>query len=398
MNTIPTRRLKVRALCLLALCFAFLAPTRAGAYTSLEYMDSVEFSLLTCSPHEEIYSLYGHTALRYHDLHHDKQQDMVFNWGIFNFQKPHFVLRFVFGLTDYELGLSDYERFCSYYRRWGSSVTEQVLNLTAEEKLRLNDALEKNYQPENRVYRYNYFYDNCSVRPRNLIEQSISGRVVYEPRQDYTPSFRQMIHAKGGHHPWAMFGNDMLLGVRADLKTSREEQEFLPDNLLYDFDHAQISGTDGSWRPLVSSRRLAVPPGVQLIERDFPLSPLECAVMLLVLSVIFFLWEWQRRKTFKYWDAALMLLTGLAGCVLFVMVFSQHPTTSLNLQLLLVNPVHLFYLPAVLRRHKTRYWWVLLIMVTLFLAGSLIQDYAEGLEILALCLLLRFWIHRKNEK
>jgi hypothetical protein len=111
-----------------------------------------------------------------------------------------------------------------------------------------------------------------------------------------------------------------------------------------------------------------------------------------------FLIEWKRRKTFKYWDATLMLLIGLAGCVLTVMIFSQHPATSLNLQLLLFNPIHLFYIPAVLRRRKTRYWMLLLVMVVLLLLGSMLQHYAEGVIILALCLLLRFWIHHRNEK
>jgi len=94
----------------------------------------------------------------------------------------------------------------------------------------------------------------------------------------------------------------------------------------------------------------------------------------------------------------LMLFTGLAGCVLFVMLFSQHPTTSTNLLLLLINPVHLFFLPAVLRRRKTIYWKLLPIMAVLFLLGSLIQSYAEGIWILALCLLIRFWSHYRNEK
>lgn len=88
-----------------ALLVALMACTdkaKAAEYATAEYMDSVEISLLTCSPHEEVYSLYGHTALRMHDLHQGRQHDVVFNWGVFNFEKPHFVLRFVFGLTDYE--------------------------------------------------------------------------------------------------------------------------------------------------------------------------------------------------------------------------------------------------------------------------------------------------------
>lgn len=376
----------------------FMPQAKAQQYDTVSYMDSVEFSLITCSPHEEIYSLYGHSALRMHDLHQGKEEDAVFNWGIFNFNKPYFVLRFIFGLTDYELGVAGFPGFCEYYRRWGSSVTEQVLNLTSEEKYRLNQALETNYRPENRVYRYNYFYDNCSTRPRDIIERCIDGEVVYEPHDDYTPSFREMIYEKTSHHPWVVFGNDMLLGVRADLKTTRQEQEFLPENLLYDIDHARIKGADGSWRPLVKTRNIPVTPGVQVIGHDFPLTPTHCAVILLMVSLTIFLWEWRRRKTCKYWDASIMLLVGLAGCVLFVMLFSQHPTTSTNLQLLLVNPVHLFYLPAVLRRRKTHYWYVLLAMVCLFLIGGIFQHYAEGLLILALCLLLRFWIHLKNEK
>ena len=191
----------------------FLTPSEAQEYDALAYMDSVEFSLITCSPHEEIYSLYGHSALRVRDLHQGRQNDAVFNWGIFNFHEPFFVIRFVFGLTDYELGITGFQGFCEYYRRWGSSVTEQVLNLTPEEKLRLNYALEENYQPANRIYRYNYFYDNCSIRPRDIVERCIDGEVVYQPREGYEPSFREMIHEKGAHHPWAMFGNDMLLGV-----------------------------------------------------------------------------------------------------------------------------------------------------------------------------------------
>ena len=388
----------MRVLGALVLCVVFLLPVKAEKYDPLAYMDSVEFSLITCSPHEEIYSLYGHTALRFHDLHEGRQEDVVFNWGVFSFKAPFFVARFVFGLTDYELEIAPFEAFCRYYKRWGSSVTEQVLNLTSEEKLALNLALEENYQPENRVYRYNYFYDNCSTRPRDIIERSIKGKIVYEQREDYEPSFREMIHAKTRHHDWSTFGNDMLLGVKADMKTTRREQEFLPENLLYDFDHARINGADGSWRPLVKERRQPVAPGVQVKEQDFFCTPMECAMLLLVVSVLVFMAEWRRKTTYKYWDAALMTLMGLAGCVLFVMIFSQHPTTSLNLQLLLVNPVHLFYLPAVLRRRQTRYWLVLSAMAVLFLGGRLFQDYAAGMVTLALCLLTRVWSHIKHEK
>ena len=379
---------------LILLIFNGITPASAQS----DPMDSVEVSLLTCSPHEEIYSLYGHAAIRWHDKGGSQAdiqaQDIVFNWGVFDFRKPYFVPRFVFGLTDYELGAYPFDFFWPYYKQFGSSVIEQVINLTNDEKRRLKEILSENLRPENKVYRYNYFYDNCSTRPRDIIEKCINGKVEYAQRTDYAPSYRDMVHECVRNHPWAKFGNDMLLGVRADMQTTLREQEFLPENLLYDFDRCQIYA-DGEYRPLVKERRIVVPPGVQIIEQDFPLTPIQCACLLLAISLIIFAWEWRCRKTCKYWDAALMLLQGLAGCVLFVMFFSQHPTTSTNLQILLLNPIPLFFIPAVIRRRATRWWMILGSMVILFLLGRIFQDYAEGMIIVAQCLLLRVLIHIK---
>lgn len=356
-----------------------------------EYFDSVEVSLLTCSPHEEVYSLYGHSAIRWHDLHQEGPlagEDLAYNWGIFNFDKPYFVARFVFGLTDYELGTISFRTFCAYYEHWGSSVTEQVLNLTNEEKLRVRDALANNLRPENRIYRYNFFYDNCSTRPRDIVEKCINGKIEYAPRGDYSPSYREMVSFCTRNHPWATFGNDMLLGIKADLKTDMKQQEFLPENLLYDFDRAQIYA-NGNYRQLVSERRMAVMPGVQVIERDFPLTPMQCACILLVITVGISLFDWKRKKRSAWYDVVLLLMQGLAGCVLFVMLFSQHPTTSTNLQILLLNPLALGFIPAVIRK-KNRIWpKIQIAMIVLFLIGSVFQHYADGMLIVALCLLLR---------
>ena len=140
-------------------------------------MDSVEISLLTCQPHDEIYSLYGHTALRYHDLRKGGL-DIAFNYGVFDYKKPFFALRFVFGLTDYELGAYPYRLFQEEYRRFGSMVTEQVLNLTDQEKAILQQALAINMQNENRIYRYNYFYSNCTTKARDIIEQCIPVKAI----------------------------------------------------------------------------------------------------------------------------------------------------------------------------------------------------------------------------
>lgn len=382
-----------RTFCLFFGCILTSTDTFASKDVNAERWDSVEISLLTCSPHEEVYSLYGHTAIRYHDLR--TGDDYAFNWGSFSFDKPFFVARFVFGLTDYELVALPFKYFCPYYQEWGSSVTEQVLNLTPSETYKIWQALAENLKPENSVYRYNYFYDNCSTRPRDIIEKNLEGKLEYQPRENYTPSYREMTHECTRNHDWATFGNDMLLGVKADQPTKREQQEFLPENLMYDFDHAQIYA-DGNYRPLVKERRMLVAPGVQIIEPDFICPPLTVFGLLLVITIGISLLEWRRGKTFKYYDGLLMLAQGLAGCVLFVMLFSQHPTTSTNLQILLLNPLPLFYLPSVLKRKGNTHWWtVLIIMIALFAIGRVFQDYAEGMMILALCLLIRYCINIK---
>jgi len=365
--------------------------TEALAYEPVEYYDSVEVSLLTCQPHDEVYSLYGHTALRWHDLHKGKG-DIAFNWGVFDFKKPHFVARFVFGLTDYELGGFPYQYFKQEYRRWGSMVTEQVLNLTAAEKQKLQQALEENLRDENRIYRYNYFYNNCTTKARDIIEKCIDGRLEYAEREDYSPSYRDMVHLMTERNPWARFGNDVLLGIKADQTASRQEQEFLPNNLMYDFDHAQIY-TNGNYRPLVKERRIGEPPGVQIQQSAFPLTPWQSGMMIVAIGLLIFAVEWKMKRSFLAWDLLLMVTTGVFGIVLTLMLFSQHPTVSLNLQILLLNPLPWFFLLPVIKGRGRRYWLLTSVLTILFLMGGLFQSYAEGIQSLACCLLLQSCIH-----
>lgn len=370
-------------------------PAQAERGLPLEYYDSVEVSILTCAPHDEIYSLYGHTALRWHDLHR-KDADLAFNYGVFNYNAPFFLIRFVFGWTDYELGVIPYRLFLSEYKYFGSSVTEQVLNLTPAEKEQLQEALALNLQPENKIYRYNYFYNNCTTKARDIVEQCVSGKLEYEDRPDYRPTYREMVHEQVKYHPWARFGNDLLLGLMADRKTTRRQQEFLPVNLLYDFDHASIYA-NGQYVPLVKERRQALPSGVQLIQGGFPLTPSECGILLFVVSLAILALEYRGRRIFWGWDVLLLTAVGLVGIVLFLMLFSQHPTVSLNLQLLLFNPLPLFFLPSVVRRKpKSSRWWNLqLALLLLFFIGGLWQCYAEGVYFVALSLLTRYWANTK---
>jgi hypothetical protein len=355
-------------------------------------MDSVEISLLTCEPHDEVYSLYGHTAIRYHDKRHGGL-DAAFNYGVFDFRKPFFALRFVFGITDYELGVYPYRLFKKEYEYFGSEVTEQVINLTDEEKLQLRLALAENMLPENTVYRYNFFYNNCTTKARDIIEKCINGRIEYFGYKEDTISYREAVHVMTADYPWARFGNDLLLGIQADQPTTTRQQEFLPGHLMREFRNAVNHAEDGTTRPLVQEERIAVPAGTPVVQSGFPLSPLACGFVILGIGILLFVIEFRNKRAFLLWDILLMVGTGVLGIVLFLMVFSEHPTVSINLQLLLFNPLPWFFLWPVIKRRQTRYWQVTFVLFFLFMIGSLFQHYAEGLWCLALCLLLQSYIH-----
>lgn len=354
--------------------------------------DSVRISLLTCRPRQNVYSLYGHTAIRYEDTNNGV--DIAVNYGMFSFGKPFFILRFVFGLTDYEMGIEDFHDFEAQYSQSGCGVWQQELNLSAEEKKAIALAIEKNYEQENRVYRYNYFYDNCTTRARDIIVNNIHGRVSYAFSPDEQPSYRQMTHAYNKEHRWARFGNDLLLGVKADLPTTHTQQQFLPYNLQKDFSHAVIVSPDGQKRLLVTKEGWALKPAPQTKEEGFPLSPTECAVIFAIIVVGITLLEYFKKKNFWSFDLLIMTADGICGLTLFAMVFSQHPTVSLNFQILLLNPLTLVFLwPTVkkLRQKRIGRWipaWIICIVIFAF--AGFFQDYAEGTYFMASSLLIRY--------
>lgn len=368
--------------------------------TILKSMDSVQISLLTCGPGTNVYSLYGHTAVRYHDL--GRNQDVAVNYGMFSFQKDHFILRFVFGLTDYEMGIEDFTSFITEYGSRGRWVNEQILNLSREEKWAITQAIDINYRPENRVYRYNYFYDNCSTRARDLITDHIQGNVLYPENKNITSSYREMIHQWTINDRWSRFGNDLLLGVKADSKTNNSQQQFLPDSLRANFEHAIVITHNGQRHPLVASSHYLVAKTSQNTS-SYTTTPMECMLLLFVATLLICLAEWRTKHIFWGYDLILLLITGLAGIILTAMIFSQHPTVSLNFQILLLSPLSLIFLyPTVkqLRKRKIHSYlklWALLLC--LFLALSFFQHYAEGMIILALSLLIRYgWLMFFSQK
>lgn len=357
---------------------------------SMTNPDRIQISLLTCSPGKEVWAQYGHTAIRYYDK--ESGEDLAINYGIFSLDQTYFIPRFVLGMTDYRMGVQPMDMFLAQYSYEGRGVIEQVLNLSAEDKEVIYKALQENMKPENVVYRYNYFFDNCTTRARDMLVNHLHGKVVYPPAEE-DATFRSMIHKWNNKYEWSQFGEDLLLGVNADRKTTKSEQQFLPENLRSDFDKASYNG-----KPLVKETNVLLDAETEVAEPAFPLSPLSIALIFAAISLVMMLFSYRRQQVYWAWDLALMLTSGLMGIIFFIMIFSQHPCVSLNFILLFFNPLPLFFLYSTIKKKKVIWWKIWGVLIILGIFGSLFQEIPLPILIVASFLLLHCIVHLRINK
>jgi hypothetical protein len=305
--------------------------------------DSAVISLITCSPGEEVYSKFGHTAIRVKDK--TKNVDVVFNYGIFSFETEHFYYKFIKGETDYQLGIYETNFFLPEYAERNSMVWEQVLNLSGAEKKNLVAILLANYEPQNRIYRYNFVFDNCSTRPRNKIASAVNGYIRYHQTNEPS-SFRRWVGEYVGTDTWLKFGIDLIFGIDADVIASQKDSQFLPEVLMSDFQEAEIVSLDGHIRKLVEKSATVLVDKKPVEETSsffsFLLKPLAVSLLILVLGILITLLDIKYRKHNKIFDSVILFITGAGGVVAFyLMVFSTHPLVTANLNILWINPFNL---------------------------------------------------------
>ena len=385
--------------CVILLLFSNITVSSSTNTNNTCLYDSVRISLLTCSPHNEVYSLYGHTALRYEN--DADGQDFVVNYGVFDFGQKFFILKFAFGLTDYTMGVVPFYYFAREYEACGSSITQQEINLTAAEKEAVAKALQLNYQPENRIYRYNCFYKNCSTMARDIVTDNIDGEVIY-PETNEEMSYRDLTHMCNDNFPWAKLGNDLVLGLGADMNIGVKERQFLPAVLMDNFSKAVIKTKDGT-RPLVKKTTVVLQAGTQMQEEDFPLTPMMCFGIVFAICIAVCVTELIRKKMTLWFDTLLMLATGFGGLLVFTMYFSQHPTTSTNLMIFMLNPLPLFFIRSIYRAEKKGAqctWWKIWMTLGLLslISGLLIQDFDNSMVLMSVAISLRAAMHLRNEK
>lgn len=375
------------------------AETSTAAQTQevkAEAKDSVVISVLTCTPGSLVYELYGHTAIRVRELG-AHESDWVFNYGTFTFQQPHFMWRFVLGETDYELSVVPYNLFYEAYVREGRGIDEQVLRLTSAEAASVRDALAENLDPRNSVYRYNFFYDNCTTRAIDKVTAPVKDQLKWSG-VDTTKTLRDIVHEFSAVSPWNRFGQDLLLGAEADQPADLAKQEFAPVYAEHFLDQALLT-VDGKVVPFVKAN-LTLLPAQGEVEKPFFITPMWAFGILLAFTIVLIAIEEKRSKYYWQYDMVLMLAQGLVGCIItFLFFFSSHPAVGSNYLIILFNPLPLIGFAWYIKAASQRKYCplsngeIVLSLATLGVAASGVQKFPPEIYFIIAVLLIRMFYH-----
>jgi hypothetical protein len=337
----------------------------------------LRISLLTCTPGQELYSIFGHTAIRVTDA----SSDLVFNYGTFQFNDPDFYTKFVRGKLAYFLSVENFADFEYAYRWEQRGITEQVLSLTCKEKEDLFRALIVNAQESNKYYKYDFLFDNCTTRAGDIIIKNnqknlATGNIL----GGNSPTFRELLHIyldKGGM-VWSKLGIDILLGSRIDREVTKKEYMFLPDNLMWGMD-----STKSETGPVVLNKSVIVE---QTWKPGNP--PLEPIWWFMLPSLLLLLATYQSRTTYGRWqknmDRIFFSLLGLMGILLTFMWWgTDHASCRDNYNLLWCLPTHLLFiwLPKRSQNIQKKYFLAIAgVQLLLLLSWPLLpQDLNRGL-------------------
>lgn len=312
--------------------------------------------LLTCGPGTEIYSVYGHSALRI--VIPEKKIDSVYNWGVFDFSTPNFAWRFARGRLDYSLGVSSYESFLrDYYmeKRW---VAEQRINIDSEQTAKLFELIAENLKPENINYRYDFFYDDCSTRIRDLLEKAVGKDLIYPPDEPRSslPTFRDLISKYEKGYYWRRAGIDLLIGTEGDKKASFRDRMFLPVEMMDGLSAASIR-RDGKLIPLLANPVLVLDFEAPVVNTSLITGPLLVFGLLLVICIA--LTGWQRdRKPNRIIDTIIFsIFSILALMMIFFNLFTDHQQLKANLNIIWLSPFIILCLVSLMLDKDWMIWF-----------------------------------------
>ena len=315
-------------------------------------------SLLTCGAGSEVESYFGHTAIRVCDT--AQGIDLVYNYGTYDFDQPHFYWTFARGDLNYCLSRTTYWAFLQTYTYEQRAVYEQRLNLTQQQRDNMFVLLENNYHPDYRYYRYDFFRDNCATRPRDILESALGHRSLHYAEPLSPTSYRDVLYASTDEHLWWRLAFDIVLGIPTDHRCDSRELMFAPLLLMQQV----ATETTGNGQPLAAERQQILPE--HPAADGWQASPLVLAwclmLVVLALTMLSFRYGWTLR-----WLDIILYGAGflIALLLLFLWLGTNHRYTEWNLNLLWASPLWLYFL---IRGAKSRPWLIVVQLALLLLA------------------------------
>jgi len=297
-------------------------------------------SLLTCGQGKALYEAFGHSAIRVYDP--SQGLDVVFNYGVFDFNQENFYANFAKGNMLYMLGLSQTADFLFAYRNYGRSVREQVLNLDSAERVSVFRFLDNNLQVENRNYLYNYFRNNCSTKIPEMLDSALGKRIVWRHSDiNGKASYRSLIYDYTVFNAWGRLGIDLGLGAVIDQSIGGKELNFLPIELEKSIVRASIRREMTDF-PLVIETKTLYEPAVFFASDPYFTGPV--FLLTILLLTIFLSWYYSGKSSlpFRIFRTIVLVGTGALGLVeLCIWLFTNHIDAAWNFNLLWANPLWL---------------------------------------------------------
>ena len=362
----------------------FFFSTQGDLHSQSNTQESLEVSILTCGQGQDLYTLFGHSALRLRDT--ITGRDMVYNWGTFDYGEPgiagilNFGFKFLRGKLPYRLTPYSYDLFQQEYSHEGRSVKQQVLDLNSEQKASLLNALVINLQKENRTYKYDFYFDNCVTRPRDILEK-VYGGLTFPGLEQEEKTFRDLLHENLRSAPWTEFGMDLILGTQNDDIADTRGQMFLPQ-----YYHDYMAGAKSNGENIVTQQKDLLP---QVAEASaLGITPSIVFWFLLILEIIgaFLFYISGDQGFLKWYDRLWFFALSISALIMTVMwIGTEHTVCENNYNLLWAGPWVLLYWCKG-RPQNFSIWLTLVSSVMVLLCWRMIPQALPSIVIL-ICLI-----------
>jgi len=377
---------------LLLFLFTFICSPLFSQY--LDLSPKAEISVLTIGPGNSLNDSFGHSAFRVKDNSSDL--DIIFNYGVYDFEAENFYLKFARGKLNYIVDVSNYENFKNYYIRQNRWIKEQVLDLSENDKQKVFNYLANNSEPENKYYLYDFFYDNCATKMKDILVDGVGLNIGFiEPDGFEAYTFRQLIQEKLHWNSWGSLGIDIALGSVIDKTADPEEHMFLPDYIFSFFENAGLAESDK--KPLVKATNSIFDNTIVEKKNNLLSSPFVIISLIGVLMILITFRDHKKNERTRIIDLFIFLLTGISGVVLLLLwLATDHTATAQNYNLLWAFAINIFLIGQVFKK-KPKKWFIrylkfLVIMLCLLLLQWIagIQGFAFALIPLLLALVIRY--------